>query len=89
MQNDPKSSKIKDKDEMGPRDMNGLTEEEGKVSIEDNSSVGKKISKTKGSVKKKISSKETTELNPINNLDVKEKTLLQMIKKLVLNLKGV
>ncbi|NRZ18567.1 hypothetical protein DFR94_005628 [Clostridium beijerinckii] len=26
MQNDPKSSKIKDKDEMGPRDMNGLTE---------------------------------------------------------------
>ncbi|NSA10679.1 hypothetical protein DZE46_005578 [Clostridium beijerinckii] len=42
MQNDPKSSKIKDKDEMGPRDMNGLTEEEGKVSIEDNSSVGKK-----------------------------------------------
>ncbi|NRT96742.1 hypothetical protein [Clostridium beijerinckii] len=58
MQNDPKSSKIKDKDEMGPRDMNGLTEEEGKVSIEDNSSVGKKISKTKGSVKKKISSRK-------------------------------
>lgn len=54
MQNDPKSSKIKDKDEIGPRDMNGLTEEDGKVSIEDNSSVEKRISKTKGRAKRKF-----------------------------------
>ncbi|NYC91658.1 hypothetical protein [Clostridium beijerinckii] len=34
--------------------MNGLTEEDGKVSIEDNSSVEKRISKTKGRAKKKF-----------------------------------
>ncbi|MDG5856965.1 1,4-alpha-glucan branching protein GlgB [Clostridium beijerinckii] len=89
MQNDPKSSKIKDKDEIGPRDMNGLTEEDGKVSIEDNSSVEKRISKTKGRAKKKISSKETTELNPINNLDVKVKDITTNDKEIGIKSKGI
>lgn len=88
MQNDPKSSKIKDKDEIGPRDMNGLTEEDGKVSIEDNSSVEKRISKTKGRAKKKISSKETTELNPINNLDIKVKDITTNDKEIGIKSKG-
>ncbi|WP_155268513.1 1,4-alpha-glucan branching protein GlgB [Clostridium beijerinckii] len=75
MQNNPKSSKVKNKEEVSPEDISSSAGEDGKVSVE------KKRSRTKVKVKNEISSKETTELNFIDNLDGKVEDITTKDKK--------